>query len=727
MGYLNKNTSSLLDIKLTDAARKKMSEGNFNISYFQVGDSEVDYNHNDYTKLNIIQSSYNQQNNSPIPERNKASVKYPLFLNSTSSNNFGIPINLPQIDEVYNTASPRGFFTGTTGPFKSVIGDGDHCINNSYTTTVNLFLGGDSITLSLTTPVDNNGDISIGDYVVFYTSSNLDPIQSNIVTLTFKITGIILASQTITLFLDRNLPNYGVLGLQGIVRAFVYPPTLAPFYDYETPDGYYANDGFNFENNCDSNGKDVKIWNLNNPWRESLAGTFTSTNKGFTDYGSYNYLSTMEYLGYLSNDGQVENTSTYFINSLGEKINVLPDHQKCISIIHYSNNTIDNFYGEKFALKPMINNEISTGVARNFSIDIPTLMWHKNKNGLMGETFYVDPPGFEDENLFQVEYMNSSKNPFMNTPGLRFYHLWDTNKNEDGMPNRIGKVWPDLKMITIDDEEISASLNYKSNRNWTLPAPQISLVAPNTFNGNADTTNGLLVGTGETLWVTYRFTNEYFGNSLHCNYYQYITGNNPDCPPESSNVIVKFGKEFKFLINETNGQNINGFAANRIELIVQKTNTGDKPESNKWKILDVTEQINNPTGQSFLTEDLISSATFQVSKIAYDSAGFYNLNSFINLPTLGSEEEELNFGDEFFFYGTLKTDIQATIYVMNYACNLGGSQFTRSSNPTSSTGTTPYISEVGLFDDKKDLMVIAKLQSPELRQGVQQFSIKLDF
>ena len=85
----------------------------------------------------------------------------------------------------------------------------------------------------------------------------------------------------------------------------------------------------------------------------------------------------------MSNDGQVENTSTYFINSLGEKINVLPDHQKCISIIHYSNNTIDT-YGEKIlALKPMINNEISTG-GKEFFIDIPTLMWHKNKKWIDG-------------------------------------------------------------------------------------------------------------------------------------------------------------------------------------------------------------------------------------------------------------------------------------------------------------------------------------------------------
>ena len=44
MGYIIKDTSALLTTKITDAARKKMSEGTFNITYFQVGDSEVCYN-----------------------------------------------------------------------------------------------------------------------------------------------------------------------------------------------------------------------------------------------------------------------------------------------------------------------------------------------------------------------------------------------------------------------------------------------------------------------------------------------------------------------------------------------------------------------------------------------------------------------------------------------------------------------------------------------------------
>ena len=37
--------------------------------------------------------------------------------------------------------------------------------------------------------------------------------------------------------------------------------------------------------------------------------------------------------------------------------------------------------------------------ARNFRIDIPWLMWHKNSSGVMGESFYTDPSGFDGKNL----------------------------------------------------------------------------------------------------------------------------------------------------------------------------------------------------------------------------------------------------------------------------------------------------------------------------------------
>ncbi len=37
MAYIIKNTSGLVNTRMTDTGRLKMSQGNFNISYFQIG------------------------------------------------------------------------------------------------------------------------------------------------------------------------------------------------------------------------------------------------------------------------------------------------------------------------------------------------------------------------------------------------------------------------------------------------------------------------------------------------------------------------------------------------------------------------------------------------------------------------------------------------------------------------------------------------------------------
>lgn len=53
----------------------------------------------------------------------------------------------------------------------------------------------------------------------------------------------------------------------------------------------------------------------------------------------------------------------------------------------------------------------------------------------MGEVFYVDPPGYE---LFEPSYMLSKKDEDFNTPGMRYYHLWDTFPTRFGKPSEFG-------------------------------------------------------------------------------------------------------------------------------------------------------------------------------------------------------------------------------------------------------------------------------------------------
>ena len=127
-----------------------------------------------------------------------------------------------------------------------------------------------------------------------------------------------------------------------------------------------------------------------------------------------------------------------------------------------------------------------------------------------------------------------------------------------------------------------------------------------------------------------------------------------------------------------------------------------------------------------ITASGMTAQTFTVTYDLYNSAPYYNLSDYIDLPTI-TEPDELNFGDEFFFYGNVSSDIMATIYELKAICNLPSNSFTNTKNPTWNDTYSPYISEIGIYDEDKDLIIISKLQSPQLRQGTQQFVVQLDF
>ena len=736
MSYIIKDTAALINTLVTDAGRKKISQGKFDISYFQVGDSEVCYNcvnNLDPVNLNVLMPQYNTQNLAPVPQKNRMEIKYPIYLDSTSGSTYGVPFDASYIDSVYNSAAPRGFFNPSTGtPYTySAYTTSAYTINPNFVAQNSGITSGTTLTISSTSLAPSvSGTVTPGMFMTLFTNGQISPVQNAGPMFTYLVVGVTgdtSTGGTVTIQVDRQLPNLGVMGLTGTSQTLFYPSGMTVIYDTTTPEPYWENDVINFETNCDVSARNVNIWNMNIPWTESPAGVFNTQNQDYNFYKSTGYTGSKEYFGYNSNTGQIDTDSTYYYNSFADKIILSPSDQKSIAIVHYTNQAIDNFYGEKFAQEEYDpNNPGGTGQARNLRISIPWLMWHKNSGATVGQEFYTDPSGFTSLNLFEPHYIESKKDPNFNDPGLRYYHLWDTNPNTNGYPNRVGKVFPDYKMIIFDDDEIVAALNYKSNRNWTLPAPKLGLITPNTFSGVLGGTSGLLTGSSETLFLTYIFTNTGFTNSLHCNYYTTITGNDQSLLPGASDIIIRFGNEFPFLRNTYTSPS--GFTANGIKLIAQKVSSGTtRPTASAWKEIDVTSQISATTISGRITQSGMTGTTLQLTKNMYDTASTYRLDNYINLPSGGTQSGlTLNFGGEYFFFGNIQTDIQATIYVMNFLCNLGQTQFFDSSNPTWS-GANPYVTEVGLYNADKELMVISKIQSPEKRQGIQQYPIKLDF
>lgn len=728
MAYIIKNTSGLINTRLTDVGRRKLSQGNLNISYFQIGDSEVSYtavpNYNQ-TNNNILMPAFNAQNDTGSPQSNKQNIKYPYYVEGSTGNTYGLPFMDSNFQQVYNSAASKGFFT--TGTTLIETGSG-YTITPNYWVDMSKMSGQTSVEIEFDANVCNQsttGTPNIGDFVtvVFDGNGGCGDFETNQV-ITYKIqdmsptTGT--TGSTFTLTFDRSLPTFDYLPAEtNYGRLYVYPSGMTQLYDFITPAPFWETDAINFETPCDvSNRENTPIWNMNIPWTESPAGLFSSSYEDYTKFGSVSYIGTKEYLGYNGPSGQTDTSEVYYYNSFDEKIVVRPQDQKAIAIIHYTNQDIDHVYGEKFATQPFDpqNPTDNTGLARHFKLSMPTLMWHKSTGSTIGQTFWIDPPGYD---LCKPYYIRSTKNIDMNDPGIRYYHLWDTNPDDNGNLNRIGKVFPDQEIIVVDDEEVVAALSYKSNRNFTLPAPKLSLLTPNICDTNNNSA-GLMTDPTERLWVTYLFESETgVTSSLHCNYYSVVQATD-SVTANTQNVAVRFNGEFGYLgTNE-----FTGYTATSMKIICQMVTGDTRPLPTAWREIDVTSAMTLYDG--YIIESSITGTTFQITPDEYNNAAPYQLQNYLDIP-LNGQSDQLNFGDEYYFYGNLETDISATIYEMKYLINLGRNQFTNTSNPTWTQGTKSYVTEIALYDSNKDLIVISKLQSPELRQGIQQFVVKLDF
>jgi len=712
MSYIIKSTSALITSILTDAGRNKLSQGNFNISYFQVGDSEVCYGCApgfNQKNGNVLQPNFNDQNNTGSPQSTKNYVKYPFYLAGSSGLTYGIPFNASQSTQVFNTAEPLGFFSGT-----SAFTTTSYTINTQYRVTT---LSGGTTLRGVSDGCGTTRTISANTFLFLLTNnSGCGTITGKSPMFVYRVQ----SASTGNVVVDRTLPNYTAFTCSSS-RMLNYPSTFTPFYDSETPSYYWSTDAINFETPCDISQDYPKVWNMSIVWSENFAGYINGFNNSYENYQTVGYLGTKEYFGYQTSSGQSVNTGTSYYNSFSEKITVDPEMQRAIAIVHYTNQSIDNFYGEKFATEPYDVDADPVGLARNFSVEIPWLMWHKSTGGTMGQTFYIDPTGFTSLNLAEVKYITSGKNSDMNNPGIRYYDLWDNKANSDGYPNRVGKVFPDHKMIVFDDQEIIAAMSYASNRSWTLPVPKVSRIVPNVCAGGGQGSTGVLTSSSDTMYVTYRFnsTGGTFTNSLHCNVYSKISG---DPENDVANVSVRFGNEFPFM-NGNPTSSCSGFNANQMYLLVQKTSNGSLPSPTDWRYIDVTSTITK--NGIYLRPSGITGTTFVIDETSYNNASTYYLSDYMTNPS--PTQQGIQFGDEIFFYGTIKTDIAATIYEMKYEVNLTQEQFQKSSNPTWNTTYTPYVTEIGLYDSNKDLVLISKLQSPTKRTGLQQFVIKLDF
>ena len=313
MSYILKTTTSPQRTKITDAGRRKISEGNFNISYFQVGDSEISYkvtpNSQDFYELMMLDSVFNAHNSSGAPDSNKQHVKYPFYVKGNSGNTYGIPIMDSTIEVISNTAAPRGFFTGDTESTTiswSALTSNEYVINCNYIAKLDDLTGTNEVIVEEMvcndTPVrePQKGDFA----VIYYDGLGADNCGcSDVCKVSINSCHAILTYRVVDfcdnkLTLDRNTPTFDLASDECYARILIYPSGMTEIYDSETPLEHWDENVINFESTCSADQLDVKIWNMNIVWSENVAGMSPTIYSDFTEFNSFKYIGTKEYLGY---------------------------------------------------------------------------------------------------------------------------------------------------------------------------------------------------------------------------------------------------------------------------------------------------------------------------------------------------------------------------------------------------------------------------------------------
>lgn len=224
-----------------------------------------------------------------------------------------------------------------------------------------------------------------------------------------------------------------------------------------------------------------------------------------------------------------------------------------------------------------------------------------------------------------------------------------------------------------------------------------------------------------TIFLTYNLTSQPyngdslgFGDSIHCNYIQKFETDYID--EKDISFFFENIDDFKFM---KSGSTESVYSVNKINAIVQIVDNslfseGEtiKPKHNAWKIIDVSDQIENYDINVSITPQDLSSTVFKIPYNTYQSAVTYDLN-YLTYPLDNDDDiNKLSFGEESFFFGNVITDIEAIAYTTDIPITLRLGDFNSTTNPTWDGESDLYITEVGIYDDNNNLVGIGKLNYP---------------
>jgi len=717
MSYIINNSGAFVNIKLTDSGRRKLAEGKLNFTAWGIGDSELNYNREEI--VDNYQSDPQLSGTSVIlrPADKQPNLTSFISFDGVTPTN---PLTSNQINTlkaiVNNKATERGFFSANTThtEFATLLDSpytiDNGCINNiDITGGTTLYLGsgytyneGDYILLKFTN--DTVGDLPF--------TANTTPIP----TLWYKIQ----STGSTYVIVDRELPNLNSISATTCFAIYPQGEVYDAFGSSSTIP-YWNTNTLSFDSCCYVSCSDVPVWNMNNIWCENLAGmtgssinnTIATPNESYEKFGSWQYLGQKyPYLDYSCSP-----------DSAGIAIDVcdtpgtstLDTVKKSVSVIHYTNNTISNFYGEFLF--------IDGANGKNVNVYMPDLMYHRRdyptgSGTTMGMTFIATGSTKFIANT-QIEYVDLIEDPSLIPQGVT--------------PAIVGKVLPQFKVVVIDDDEIVAAISYKSNRNWTLPPLSASLVSP------SGTTAGILPS-NHYMWLTYTFENTSSSGlttTLPCQKYTIMANNT------SGSKDVEFrlsGVDLLPYMRKIEDPSYDGlgFSAKEFKVLYQIISGDTRPVSDAWKVHDFTSTLITDFVGETIDPILLENQNSSANNFKLDTPSTISDSTFSIISSLGmapnTNSNILQFGDERFFYGNIDTYIGANVYKTIFRLSVSADLFKYTSNPTRSSdpSTNPSVikvTECGIYDSSGDLVMIGKLSRPvKLNPGnTVLFELSMDF
>ena len=419
MAFIERKNPIVLNIKLTSKGRELLSSGQLDFKYYAIGDSEIDYDFNRAVEADPNVSGYTAFDSSILRAADKNANLISFIPQALSGDPYNELTTVPSTAyQVENQVESLGFFTNNNTEY---ITDSNHVKQPDAMVYMDNVNGGRVLELLKAPTYGTSGEEpAVGDLLFIKWSYNKHTTGFTVNAsepkphLFYRITEIIsgsLASGTVSVRVDRELPDFGTPVLPYNAGAMIYYNELT--FSGETiinmsPTDYLDESVLSFLENNQCPTVVFPYWNMSIIFTEEIAGV----QAGDLKYTQFNDRSFGGFVSYIQNQAPV---------------------LKKLGVIHYTNSSPANVYGEGF-------------LQDTPTLDIPTIMWHKSATRELGTT---------------LSAIGSQK--LLSGLNLYYYDLAD----EEGFV--VGKMFSDLKIFVIEDQELLFAMSYKSNRNWTLP------------------------------------------------------------------------------------------------------------------------------------------------------------------------------------------------------------------------------------------------------------------